>query len=97
MGRLAPRNRLFTRRAAWRTLRSHVSVVRAFSTGKKAFEACVRIGGGLPGKIPTGGKTTSGFAEACMFGRNPREALSSALARASRMMKKRAGAFARYR
>lgn len=85
------------RNTSWKTITSHVSVTRTGGVGPKSFEACVRIGGLRPGRVPTGGKTTSGFAVACMFGKNPREALSSALSRAARQFKKRSGAFARYR
>jgi hypothetical protein len=77
-------------------LRSHVSVIRTGGVGKKAFQACVEIGGLRPGRVPSAGKTTSGFARACMFGQNPRAALVAALSHSARQFSKRAGAFARY-
>lgn len=78
----------------WRDLRSRVSITRTGGVGDKAFEACVRIGGGLPGRIPTGGKTHSSFAEACMFGKNPRVALAKTLEKAARKMRQRHGGYA---
>jgi len=46
------------------------------------------LSGGAEGKVAV---------IACMFGQNPRAALVAALSRAARQMKKRQGAFARYR
>ena len=79
----------------WRKLKSEIALVRTFAEGDKAFQACVRLSqrgwAGADAK-----KRASGFVQACMFGKNPRAALSSALLRASRQMKKRSGAFAGY-
>ncbi len=92
------------RRTGWKTLASSVKVIRTGASGAKAFEACVVVGGGPPFTMELqqrmwrrASKTRSGYTTSCMFGQNPRAALASALARASRQMKKRGGAFARYR
>lgn len=74
---------------------SEVSIMRTGGDGAKSFEACVRIG-----TMKYDGrqiKRASHYTTSCMFGQNPRTALAAALARASRQMKKRSGAFARYR
>lgn len=80
----------------WRKLKSEIAVVRTGAAGDKAFEACVRLSqrgwAGADAK-----KRASGFVEACMFGKNPRAALSKTLAKAARNLRKRSGAFARYR
>jgi hypothetical protein len=74
-------------------LSSNVWVGRTGGTGAKSFEACVEIGSfRRPGV-----KRASGYTTSCMFGSNPRAALAAALSRAARQMKKRSGAFARYR
>lgn len=76
-------------------LSSEVLVMRTGGTGTKAFEACVTIGRSRYSSRQI--KRASGYTTSCMFGQNPRTALAAALARASRQMKKRSGAFARYR
>lgn len=75
-------------------LYSDVAVFRTGAVGKRAFEACIDIGRyrGSSHSI----KRASGYTTSCMFGQNPRVALASALARASRQMRKRTGAFAGY-
>lgn len=80
------------RKIGWKDLRSRVAVTRTGGTGTKAFQACVEVGNykGSSRSI----KRASGYTTSCMFGQNPRVALSAALARASRQMKKRSGAFA---
>jgi hypothetical protein len=94
-GIIAPHGRPYMRReTTWKWLRSEVGVIRTGGTGKKAFQACVSVGGLRPGRVPSSGKTTSGFSRACMFGKNPREALAATFARVTRQMKKRSGAFA---
>lgn len=81
------------RQTKWVALRSDVKIIRTGGAGDKAFEACISIGGLRPGRVPTGGKTTSGFSHACKHGRNPRRALVAALQRFARMTAKREGAF----
>jgi hypothetical protein len=81
------------RKLGRKALRSRVEVYRTGGTSKKSFEACVEIGGLLPGWSSEMKKTGSSYSRSCMFGSNPRNALASALARASRQMKKRRGAF----
>lgn len=77
----------------WRKLASEIALVRTGGDGDKAFEACVRLSNrGWAGA--NAAKRASGFVVSCMFGKNPRAALSSALARASRQLQKRSGAFA---
>lgn len=79
----------------WRKLASEIAVVRTFGDGAKAFEACVRLSqrgwAGADAK-----KRASGFVTSCMFGKNPREAISAALAHAAKHLKKRSGAFAAF-
>ena len=78
-------------------LKSDVWIARTGGSGKKAFQACVQIGGLSPGWSSRSLKRASSFSHSCMFGQNPRAALAAALSRAVRQMKKRQGAFARYR
>jgi hypothetical protein len=80
------------RRLGKAAVKSEVLVMRTGGTGKKAFEACITVGNSHYSSRSV--KRASGYTTSCMFGQNPRAALSAALARASRQMQKRSGAFA---